>query len=535
MLNGVTSSFFLLIGGLGIFVYGIHLTSDGLQKLAGAKMKWVLMKLTKNRFIGTLVGAGTTAVLQSSSFMSVMIVGLASARLLNLTQAASLIVGMNVGTTITAQIIALQVSAFALPIVAVGVYLNLFSKREGWHFGGQTLMGLGMLFLGLTFMKDAFAPLSKNPAFYEFFVTYGSNIFLAVLFGIVATLIIQSSSAIIGITIALASSGMLALPASIAIVLGSNIGTTLTAQIAALHMNRTAKRAALLHTVFNLVGVVWVMFVFSWFVDLVEWVTPHDASFIAEDGSYPYMARHIANAHTVFNLMNALVFLVILPYVVKLIERILPQRKTNKPKGMVTLHKGYLKNPEIALMQSKLAAQDMFRVVRSNFDSCKLYLKGPKNEAAIFKNEKMVNQYRIDISQYLGKLLTMSEMTEAQAQKIPVFLHLVNDIEAMGDCSKQIVEEVRTLYENSSKLTKSEIELLVKLFDDLQKYLKSLGELLMKPDRDKVIALEEDLITFRRNKLDKAKATTPYMTNIIGCLHDFVRKMSNLLVMTREV
>ncbi len=533
--DGVTGSLFLLIGGLGIFIYGIHLTSDGLQKLAGAKMKWFLTKLTQNRVVGALVGAGTTAVLQSSSFMSVMVVGLASAHLLNLSQAASLIVGMNLGTTVTAQIIAFEVSALALPMVAMGVYLNLFSKKEGWHFGGQTLMGLGMLFLGLSFMKDAFTPLRENPAFYEFFVNYGSNIFLAVIFGIVATLVIQSSSAIIGITIALASSGMLALPASIAIVLGSNIGTTLTAQIAALHMNRTAKRAATLHTVFNVIGVVWVMFVFGWFVDVVEWATPNDASAITEDGSYPYIARHIANAHTIFNLVNVVVFLIILPYIVKLVEFILPPRSVNKPKGMVKLHKGYLKNPDIALMQSKLAAQDMFKVVKDNFKACKGYLREPKNEAAIFKNEKIVNQYRIDISKYLGKLLAMSEMTEAQAQQIPVFLHLVNDIESMGDCLKQIVEEVRTLYENDSKLTSTEARSLEKLFDVLRKYVRDLDKLLAQSVRDKVIALEEDLITFRRAKLDKTKTATPYMTNIVGCLHDFVRKMSNLLVMTREV
>lgn len=535
MVDGVTETVFLLLGGLGIFVYGIHLTSDGLQKLAGSKMKWFLTKLTQNRVVGAIVGAFTTAVLQSSSFMSVMVVGLVSAHLLNLTQAASLIVGMNVGTTITAQIIAFEVSAFALPMVAIGVYLNLFSKKEGWHFAGQVLTGISMLFLGLMFMKDAFVPLRDNPVFLEFFVTYGGNVFLAVMFGVVATFVIQSSAAIIGITIALASSGLLALPAAIAIVLGSNIGTTLTAQLAALHMNRTAKRAAMIHTLFNVLGVIWVMLVFNKFVDIADWATPNDPSFVAEDGSLPYIARHIANAHTIFNILNVVVFLFILPYAVKFVEWILPPRSMNRPKGMVPLHKGYLKNPEIALMQSKLASQAMFNLVKSNFDQCKTYLGDPAVEAVIFKNEKTINRYRIDISQYLSKLLAMSEMTEAQAQKIPVFLHLVNDIEAMGDCIKQIVEEVRTLYEHKKKLTRGEKTSLDQMFDELRKHLILLGKMLEQPIRDKVIEVEEDLIAFRRTKLDRTRTRNHYMTNIVGCLHDFVRKMSNLLVMTREV
>ncbi len=520
---------FLLIGGLGIFIYGIHLTSDGLQKLAGAKMKWLLTKLTHNRFVGALVGAGSTAVLQSSSFMSVMVVGLVSAHLLNLSQAASLIVGMNLGTTVTAQIIAFEVATLSLPMIAVGVYMNLFPKKEKWHFGGQTLMGLGMLFLGLSFMKDAFAPLKDDPMFYEFFVTYGSSVFWAVLFGIIATLIIQSSSAIIGITIALASSGMLALPASIAIVLGSNIGTTLTAQLAAVNMNRTAKRAAMFHTIFNLVGVIWIMCIFGWFVDVVEWVTPGDASYVDADGMQPYAARHLANAHTVFNLANVLVFLVVLPYLVRLVEWILPPRKTKKIEGMFTLQKGYLKTPEIALMQVKLACMEMFKVMHDNFGLCKGYLKDPKYEAEFFKNESMVNAYRESISVYLGKI-GVYDLTEQQAQRIPAFMHVVNNVESMADCVKKIVVIVRELYEDGTKLKPSEVRVLNGLFNDLNKYLKELEKLLQKPVRNRVIALEEDLIEFRRNKLDKAK-----MSDITICLHDFVRKMSNLLVMTREI
>ena len=510
--DGLTSSIFMMVGGLGIFVYGMHLTSDGLQKLAGDKIKWVLTKLTSNRIIGALIGTVTTAVLQSSSFMTVMVVSLVSANLLNLTQAASLIIGANIGTTVTAQIIAFDVSVLALPVIAIGVYMNLFPRKEGWHFSGQTLIGLGLLFLGMSFMKDSFAPLQNNPAFHEFFITYGGNIFLAMLFGVIATFIIQSSAAVI--TIALASSGMLGLSASIAIVLGSNIGTTLTAEIAAAGMDRDAKRAGLFHTIFNVLGVAWIMIIFGYFVDFVEWVTPGAT-----------VARKIANAHTFFNIANVVVFLVVLPYLVRFVEWVLPIRKEKHIGRIHVLHKSYLKTPEIALMQVKLSCLAMFDVAHENMDLCKKYTSDSKHEAHFFKNEQKINSYREDISKYLGKIGT-HDLTEKQAQKIPVFLHLANDIESLADCIKKMVIRIQ-----EGEVPSTDLRLMKNLLSELSDYLKKLRPLLEAPIRDRVIALEEDLIDFRKRRLDKIKGKHVYLE----CMHDIVRKTANVLVMTREI
>lgn len=528
MENELLNLGFLLIGGLGLFLLGMNYTSDGLQKLAGARMKQIMTKLTHNRVIGSFTGAGMTAVLQSSSFVSVMVVGLTSARLLNLNQAASLIVGMNVGTTITAQIIAFEVSALSLPMIAAGVYFHLFAKKEKYHFGGQVLMGLGMLFLGLSYMKDAFAPLKDNPAFYDFFVNFGDNILLALLVGVVTTFIIQSSSAIIGISIALASSGMIGFAGAVAIVLGSNIGTTLTAQIAALKMNRTAKRAAMFHSVFNVVGVVLVMLVFAWFVGVVDWITPNEA-----DGEH--VARHIANAHTIFNVFTMVVFLFVLPYLVRFVEWIIPKSKSKKIKGMFTLNKGYLKAPDIALLQVKLACIEMMKVSRENLNMCRKCLSElPKHQAKFFKNEKLINAYREEISKYLGKV-SRADLTEKQSQQVPVFLHLVNDVESMADEMKNIVQTFDELEEKGKKITASEKRTLEVLLKKLDTYIGNILSLLAKPSRNKVISLEEDLIEFRRKKLDPVRVKRDYMSGILQSLHDFTRRVANVIVMTREI
>ncbi len=534
MFGDVLNLIFMIVGGLAMFMFGIHLTSDGLQKLAGDKMKWILTKMTNNRVLGATVGAGTSAILQSSSFSSVLVVGLASAGLLNLAHAASLIVGINLGATMTAQIIAFDVSTLTLPLIAVGAYMHLFTKNEQKHFIGQCILGLGLLFLGLNFMKDAVMPLKDNPMFFDFFVSFGSHIPLAVLFGIIATFVIQSSSAVIGITFVLATSGMLTLPASIAIVLGSNIGTTLTAQLAAFKLNRMAKRVATFHTVFNLVGVLWVLLLFGAFADLVEAVTPNDSAFVDADGSQPYISRHIANAHTIFNLANVVVFLFILPFLVKFVEKLIPRKRKGRVKGLYRLQHGYLKTPEIALMEVKFACIAMLDDVSENLSLTKEFLKTPTGEADIDKNERLIDAYQISISHYLGKI-GRKDLTTKQSESLPVFMHVVNDIESMADCLHRIKTDIVRAREKGKKLSTSEIRTLENLFSELEDYLKTLEGLLKDSDRNKVIRLEEDLINFRLKKLDKITTRKRHMNDVLSCLHDFVRKMNSLLVMTREI
>ena len=265
------------LGGLGMFLFGMKLMSEGLQKVAGDRLRSFLEMVSANRLIGALVGMGVTAVVQSSSLTTVTVVGFVNAGLMNLSQAVGLILGANVGTTITAQIIAFKVTNLALAGMFVGMILKLFSKRRKWQYVGEVILGLGLLFYGMEIMKSGFKPLRTHPEFIQFFTTFDASdlggILLCVLTGTVLTMILQSSSATIGITIALASQGLLNLPGSVALILGDNIGTTITAQLAAIGSSLTAKRAARAHALFNVLGVAYMIVLFHPFLGLVEWVT----------------------------------------------------------------------------------------------------------------------------------------------------------------------------------------------------------------------------------------------------------------------
>ncbi|MCD8490609.1 MAG: Na/Pi symporter [Geovibrio sp.] len=231
-----------LFGGLGLFIFGMKLMSEALQKSAGQGLKKALEKLTSNRFVGTFVGLAVTAIIQSSSATTVMVVGFVNAGLMSLTQALSVVLGANLGTTVTAQLIAFDIHAFALPAIAIGMMLKMFSKDVMKQYWGEILLGFGMLFIGMEIMRDGFVPLRKTDGFRDMFVFFSSNPILAVSAGALLTVIVQSSSATIGITIALATTGLIDFYGACALVLGENIGTTITANLAAIGTNRTANR-----------------------------------------------------------------------------------------------------------------------------------------------------------------------------------------------------------------------------------------------------------------------------------------------------
>jgi phosphate:Na+ symporter len=236
---------FGLFGGLGLFLFGMKIMSEGLQKVAGDRMRQILAALTNNRIIGTLVGLGVTTIIQSSSATTVMVVGFVNAGLMSLVQAIGVVLGANIGTTVTAQIIAFKITKFALPAIGLGTGLKLFSRNKRWMYIGEVILGFGILFFGMQIMKDAFGPVKGSEELRNLLLLIGDNHLLGVLVGAIMTVIVQSSSASIGITLALASSGLLTFEASVAIILGENIGTTVTANLAAIGTNLAARRTAL--------------------------------------------------------------------------------------------------------------------------------------------------------------------------------------------------------------------------------------------------------------------------------------------------
>jgi phosphate:Na+ symporter len=420
-----------MIGGLGLFLYGMSLMTSNLQKVAGPKLRNVLRLLTSNRFAAIGMGAFVTALIQSSSATSVMVVGFVNAGLLQLQQALGVMIGANIGTTITGQLIAFKIDKYALPIIGVGFIIIMLSKRKQNRLWGEAILGFGLLFLGLSIMKQVLSPLGGSEVFRNFFVQFSTQPILGVAAGMLATLVIQSSSAMVGLTMALAAAGLIELQGAICLVLGENIGTTITAQLASIGSNRAARRAAWGHTMFNVLGVtgmVVIMYTSSFYVRLVE-STSAD------------IMRQVANSHTLFNMINAAIFIPLVGVLRRVVERLVPYSDEDVPVQPQYLERHLLDTPLVALDQAKseivrmavLARQTVYRATTSFFDGDNASFK------RVHALEQGIDNLQRDITQYLVELAKRS-LTELESEQLPVLLHTVNDIEKIGDHAENIVE-----------------------------------------------------------------------------------------------
>ncbi|MGD9498207.1 MAG: Na/Pi cotransporter family protein, partial [Armatimonadota bacterium] len=315
------------LGGVALLMYGIRVMGDGLEAAAGNTIRRILAALTRNAWLACLVGTVVTGIVQSSSAITVMTVGFVNAQLMTFRQALGVIYGANIGTTVTGQIMAFQITQAALPAIAVGFALSFFAKRRVVRNLGQGILGFGLLFLGLLLLKESVETLKNSDMAVRMFQQFSHNLVLAVLAGALVTMIIQSSSASMGITMALAAHNLITLEAAIALMLGDNIGTCITAQLASLGTQPTARRTAWAHTIHNVVGVILALILLKWFLPLVLALSPS-----AEDlavGSSAYQAalqRQVANSHTLFNVLDALLFLVFNAWFAALLERWIPDR-----------------------------------------------------------------------------------------------------------------------------------------------------------------------------------------------------------------
>ena len=419
---------FGIFGGLGLFIFGISMMGIGLQKIAGDKIRVILGKLTNNRLVGMFVGAGVTSLIQSSSATSVLMVGFVNAGLITLTQAAGVILGANLGTTITGQLIAFKLTKYALPILGIGSFIYLFAKRRRTKDYGETIFGFGVLFLGLSIMGGAVQPLGGSVFAQNLFITFSQNPLLGILVGMLVTALVQSSSVTIGIVITLGISNLITLDAAIPLILGDNIGTCITAGLASIKTNISAKRVAAVHFMFNIIGAGIALILLPLYLKIIL--------FSSTD-----IARQIANTHTLFNIVNVFIFLPFIPLFVMLTKKIIPGKDIEITRGPKYIEKHLLNTPSIAFSATlkemrRMAGftQEMIKDAMEGF-----YQNKRDSLAKVEPKEHIVDDLQIAIANYLVKL-TQRELSKEQSEKIPSLLHVVNDIERIGDHAENIVE-----------------------------------------------------------------------------------------------
>ncbi len=424
-----------LFGGLALFLFGMDIMTQALKSAAGDYMKDILGKLTRNRFVGVGMGAMVTAIIQSSSVTTVILVGFISAGLMSMSQSVAVIMGANIGTTITAQILAFNVTKLALPIIAIGFTIAFTARRNNWRQYGLIILGLGMVFYGMGVMSDALNPLRTYDPFIQF-MTSMQNPILAAGLGMVFTAVVQSSSATTGILIVMASQGLIQLEPAIAIVLGANIGTCITAGLAAIGKSREAVRAAAAHTIFNVAGVlVWIGFI-PQLADLAMLISPAQEHLSDTYRLAAETPRQIANVHTFFNIANVLLFIPFTTQLARLVEWMIPDRPIRPDAAMQPkyLDRSILSTPSIALEAARLEIRRLGKRVRAMFAAIMpVAITGNRVELGkVRAMDKVVDALHLVIIEYLGGI-SLAKLTKRQSKELMQLVETANDLEHVGD------------------------------------------------------------------------------------------------------
>ncbi|MGL5694021.1 MAG: Na/Pi cotransporter family protein [Peptostreptococcaceae bacterium] len=455
-----------ILGGLGLFLYGMNLMAQGLQNSAGNKLKKIVELLTSNVIMGVLVGTAVTAIIQSSSATTVMVVGFVNAGIMTLNQAIGVIMGANIGTTVTAQLVSFNLEGLAPVALGIGIILYLFASRPGIKNFAEILLGFGILFTGMEFMKDAVKPLAEYKGFTDALLSFGHRPILGLLLGFAITGIVQSSSASMGMLIALAAQGLLPLTSALPILYGDNIGTCVTSLLSSIGASRNAKRAAIMHLLFNVIGSILFLFVLNRPIAyIVTKIDPTDA------------ARQIANAHTLFNLINVALLLPFSKYIVKLAVKLVPDNsEDNDDKATKYLDDRMLETPSIALGNTIKETVRMGEIAKDCLESSMngFINKSDMNVKEAFETEKTINVLQRSILNYLLNL-SKTSLPSDLIESVDSLFNTVNDIERIGDHSENIAELAKTAIDGDLDLSKDgilEIKEMYKLV--LQNYIEAL-------------------------------------------------------------
>ena len=421
-----------IMGGLGLFLYGMNLMGEALEKAAGSKLKKIIELLTSNIFMGVIVGTIVTAIIQSSSATTVMVVGFVNAGIMTLPQAVGVIMGANIGTTVTAQLVSIDINGLAPIALGIGIVLYLFTNKPKTKHLAEVLIGFGILFTGMDFMKEAVQPLSEYEGFTNALLTFGKYPILGLLLGFGITAIIQSSSASMGMLVVLASQGLIPLNSALPILYGQNIGTCVTSLLSSIGASISARRAALIHLMFNVLGtIIFLIFLNGIVVKAVVYMDPDN------------VARQIANVHTIFNITSTLMLLPFNRIIIKLATKLVPDNNTEDDDVKVVkyIDDRMIETPSIALVSVEKETLRMGEKSRESLDSAMtgIFEKSEKDLSNTLKKEKVINELQKTILNYLLKL-SKAPLNEESREVIDSLFNTVNDIERIGDHAENLAE-----------------------------------------------------------------------------------------------
>lgn len=481
-----------VIGGLGLFLFGMQMMGNGLQKAAGKKLERIIEILTTNRLMGVFVGIVVTGIIQSSSATTVMVVGFVNAGIMKLTQAVGVILGANIGTTVTGQLVSLSISEIAPISIGIGMILWMLSKKDSLKNTGEILIGLGILFVGMDFLSDALKPLRELEEFSNMMVTLSHNPLLGVLVGFCLTFIVQSSSASIGMLIALAGTGSLPLAAALPILYGDNIGTCTTALISSIGASKNAKRAAIIHLSFNTIGtILFVVLLTNPITSIVTKLDPTD------------VGRQIANAHTIFNITNVILQFPFAFILIKIAMWIIPERdEDKKPKLTNFIDERLLETPTIAIKSVTNETIHMGEVAMASLNHAMegYFENQPDKVKKTFILEKDINELEHLITDFLVNL-SNKDIMDSDRRYIDGLFNSINDIERIGDHADNIAELVTTMSDNKIILSDSSKQALMIMYNKTKITYELALKVLDKPTQDmidEVIALEKEMDDLQR-------------------------------------
>lgn len=502
-MNEAVTTVFGLVGGLAMFLYGMNSMSDALQKAAGEKMKKILGFLTKNPIMGALAGALVTAVLQSSSATTVMVIGFVSAGLMTLPQAISVIFGANIGTTMTAQLMAFQITDYIYPIIFIGFMIYFVGKKERVKNIGMVILSFGLLFEGIEIMGSVMKPLASSPIFIDLMGKVSEIPALGIVLGAVMTLVVQSSSATIAVLQNFASqagpdgiTSVMGLAGAIPILLGDNIGTTITALLASIGQSKSAKRTALSHSIFNITGSMVFAFLLKPFAAFITFISPRG-------NEVDVIARQIANAHTTFNIVCTLIWLPLIPLMVKIVMTLVRGEDTREREAFQPqfLDNKMIDQPVAAMYVISQEISRCADFAESMLISAKEVLSEKTSGAGNFDEiHETVKKLQGSITAYITRLFARGVLTEAQSEQTAGLLYIANSIDRIADRSEEVTQQVRTLQNSENNLSDTAYQDLEKCYTIASHMLQNAMQAARNNDR----ALAQKILQ-NRKKMRKAQ------------------------------